>query len=111
MTTITLDSDTKYGAQRGPNMANTRAAIEQRHEFNAGNFCSRWAGSKAEPQYDVYSYQTVIAYWNESEGWVTTDHRYSTTTSRHQSTIRYALHGIEHTAKPEPIHPYFTNRW
>ena len=41
--------------------------------------------------YVVYSYGTAIAYRTENKEWVVPDAKYSVTTSRHQSTIRYAL--------------------
>ena len=42
--------------------------------------------------YVVFSYGTPIAYRTEDTGeWVVPDTRYSVTTSKHQSTIRYAV--------------------
>ena len=40
--------------------------------------------------YVVYSYGTPIAY-RANEEWIAPDAKYSVTTSKHQSTIRYAL--------------------
>ena len=40
--------------------------------------------------YVIYSYGTPIAYRANGE-WITPDAKYSTTTSKHQGTIRYAL--------------------
>ena len=44
----------------------------------------------ARIDYVVYSYGTPIAYRVNGE-WVTPDAKYSVTTSKHQSTISYAL--------------------
>ena len=41
--------------------------------------------------YVIYSYGTPIAYRTENSGWVVPDAKYSVTTSKHQSTISYAL--------------------
>lgn len=45
-------------------------------------------------QYVVYSYATPIA-WLTSGVWIIPDVKYSRTTSKHQSTIRTAVHVIE----------------
>lgn len=42
----------------------------------------------------VYSYRTPIAWWSEAHGWTVPPVKYSVTTSRHQSQVRYALAGI-----------------
>lgn len=39
-------------------------------------------------EYAVWSYNTPIAWWSESEGWEIPDVTYSVTTSRHQSKAR-----------------------
>ena len=44
----------------------------------------------AKIDYVVYSYGTPIAYRANGE-WVTPDAKYSVTTSKHQTSIRYAL--------------------
>ena len=44
----------------------------------------------ARIDYVVYSYGTPIAYRASGE-WIAPDAKYSVTTSKHQSTIRYAL--------------------
>jgi hypothetical protein len=40
--------------------------------------------------YVVYSYHTPIA-WHTPDGWTIPDHKYSVSTSKHQSAVRYAL--------------------
>lgn len=47
-----------------------------------------------EPVYVVWSYSTPIA-WFGNRGWVMPDTKYSVTTSRHQSKVRYGLTGQE----------------
>jgi hypothetical protein len=37
--------------------------------------------------YLVYSYQTVIGWWTQENGWKRPDVKYSVTTSKHQSKI------------------------
>lgn len=41
--------------------------------------------------YVIYSYATPIAYRTTDGNWTIPDAKYSVTTSKHQSTIRYAL--------------------
>ena len=41
--------------------------------------------------YVIYSYATPIAYRTNNGEWTIPDAKYSVTTSKHQSTIRYAL--------------------
>jgi hypothetical protein len=42
--------------------------------------------------YVVYSYATPIAWHDREAGWVAPDERYSTTSSRHQSRVAFALY-------------------
>ena len=46
--------------------------------------------------YVVYSYGTPIAYRTEDTGeWVVPDAKYSVTTSKHQSVVRYAVSMVQ----------------
>ena len=46
------------------------------------------------PTFVVFSYATPIAWWSDFHGWTVPPVKYSVTTSRHQSQVRYALAGI-----------------
>lgn len=95
---------TIYAATRGPNLSNTRTAIAERTPFNAGNIkgverpstfgqmpsaFERFFG--ADVSYTITSYRTPIAWYSPTRGWIVPDHRYSVSTTRHQSVVRHAL--------------------
>lgn len=42
-------------------------------------------------EYLVYSYATVIAYYDRDAGWFVNRERFSPTTTQHQNTVRYAV--------------------
>lgn len=56
-----------------------------------GRLSYDWASRIDRPVYVVRSYATAIAWQNYDGTWVVPDDKYSVTTSKHQSTIRYAL--------------------
>ena len=56
-----------------------------------GRLSYDWASHIQNPIYVIRSYATAIAWQNEDGCWVMPDDKYSPTTSKHQSTIRYAL--------------------
>lgn len=74
---------------------------------HTGNFSGMWGGkgttgrlpepwwskfvTRAKEAYVVYSYNTPIAWWDATTGWVIPDVKYSPTTSRHQSIVRLAV--------------------
>lgn len=49
-----------------------------------------WAIVKAEPDYLIYSYHTVMA-WHDKHGWHSFDRKFSRTTTGHQHEIALAL--------------------
>lgn len=55
-----------------------------------GRLPEKWAEEFGTPEYIVYSYATPIAWYGNGE-WTIPDTRYSTTTSRHQHTVRMAV--------------------
>lgn len=57
-------------------------------------------GADGKPLYIVYSYQTPIAWWNETHGWCVPDEKYSATTSCAQGRIRSAV-GIPAPPRPK----------
>jgi len=94
---------TRYAAQRGPALENTYDAIREREPFNAGNLVGQayfstvgWLGmslwkSAQQAQYVVYSYETPIAWYTHGVGWTVPKVKYSATTARHQSVVRWAI--------------------
>lgn len=76
---------------------------------HTGNFSGMWGGKgttgrlperwrskflaaiSATGTYVVLSYDTPIAWWDATTGWVIPDVKYSPTTSRHQSIVRLAV--------------------
>lgn len=76
---------------------------------HTGNFSGMWGGKgttgrlpepwrskflaaiSASGTYVVLSYDTPIAWWDATTGWVIPDVKYSPTTSRHQSNVRLAV--------------------
>lgn len=76
---------------------------------HTGNFSGMWGGKgttgrlpepwrskflaaiSASGTYVVLSYDTPIAWWDATTGWVIPDVKYSPTTSRHQSIVRLAV--------------------
>lgn len=74
---------------------------------HTGNFSGMWGGkgttgrlpepwrskfvTRAFDAYVVLSYDTPIAWWDATTGWVIPDVKYSPTTSRHQSIVRLAV--------------------
>lgn len=90
---------------------NARQKIIDQKPFqsNTGNFHGSWGGNgttgwlpepwrskflaaiSATGTYVVLSYDTPIAWWDATTGWVIPDVKYSPTTSRHQSNVRLAV--------------------
>lgn len=72
----------------------TRGALEGRETFgrwDSGRLPSEFVDSFVSADYAVFSYATPIAWHVPEFGWVMPETRYSLTTTRHQSTVRYAL--------------------
>ena len=90
---------------------NARQKIIDQKPFQShtGNFSGMWGGKgttgrlpepwrskflaaiSATGTYVVLSYDTPIAWWDATTGWVIPDVKYSPTTSRHQSNVRLAV--------------------
>ena len=56
-----------------------------------GRLSYNWASRIDRPLYVIRSYATAIAWQNNDGTWIMPDDKYSVTTSKHQSTVRYAL--------------------
>lgn len=59
--------------------------------WSAGRLPSQYVDGFLASDYALFSYATPIAYRTNGE-WVVPEVRYSVTTSRHQSTARYATY-------------------
>jgi hypothetical protein len=44
-----------------------------------------------QPSYIIYSYGTPIAWWSTATGWFIPEHKYSVSTSKHQTYVRRAI--------------------
>jgi len=72
----------------------THGAMEGREtlgRWDSGRLPGEFVDSFLTADYAVYSYATPIAWHVPDFGWVMPETRYSLTTTRHQSTVRYAL--------------------
>lgn len=72
-----LEGRTPYGETFGP--------------WDDGRLPQEFRDSFTSADYAVFSYATPIAWHVPDFGWVMPETRYSLTTTRHQSTLRYAL--------------------
>lgn len=61
-----------------------------------GKLPAEYKHSAERAAYIVYSYQTPIAWWSESDGWTVPLVKYSVTTSVHQGKVRTALINVEY---------------
>jgi hypothetical protein len=76
---------TTSGALRGVSMP---------YSVSMGHLPSQYHESARKAHYVVYSYNTPIAWYVPTVGWVTPNVRYSVTTSRHQSKVFTAISQI-----------------
>lgn len=102
--------------------ANTRNAIRDRRDFatsgamrgERGNYASGFSRLRGEALdawkrdvdrvcYVVYSYETPIAWFVKSRGWVLNRKSYSPTTGTHQSAVQSALMGYGCDPVKEPV--------
>ncbi|HSX68447.1 hypothetical protein [Nocardioides sp.] len=82
----------RYAVNRDP--FKTHGALEGREtlgRWDSGRLPSEYVESFLTADYAVYSYATPIAWHVPDFGWVMPETRYSLTTTRHQSTVSYAL--------------------
>lgn len=98
-------------------------SVDRKEKFNRGNVSGKWVSrnyfsgaqigqlpsgfakvlaehNKGTDLFVVYSYQTPIAWFslsnadsNGTNKWYYVDHKYSLSTTQHQSAVRYALKG------------------
>lgn len=77
-----------YGSLSG------KAGDPVRVGYNYGRMDRSLIDSLRSAHYVIYSYSTPIA-WRTVDGWVVPDDKFSVTTSKHQSTVRYAISMVE----------------
>jgi len=71
---------------------NTRDAIVAREAFRTGGALR---GEWNTDLYEVYSYNAVIAWWDEKHGWTVNTHRYSVTSGIHRGVVLEALNSAK----------------
>lgn len=72
------------------NKQNTRDAIAAREDFQTGG--AMRAETDLDGTYRVYSYGAIIAQCNKYGEWVKATHKYSVTTTSHQSAVSQAFY-------------------
>jgi hypothetical protein len=61
-----------------------RDTVRNRTEGKHGNLSAVWVNDRT---FGIKSYNTFVAWWNESQGWTFTTTRYSVTTTNHVNVI------------------------
>lgn len=87
----------RVASKHGNLIAETYRCIRERVDFaggmaqynRPGTLWGRWEGNRE--RFVIYSYLTVMAFWEPGTGWTVTNEKYSRTTTGHQSVIRRAL--------------------
>ncbi len=69
------------------NYKSIEAKLRNRIDFRGNSMSGHWADKN---NFEVYSYRTRIAIFNDGDGIQIDSKKYSTTTSRHQNLVRKA---------------------